>query len=191
MPNTPPTPPAPPIPPLQSGTPNHPANAMRAMYHSKGQFTVQEFCAIYAKHHNYIASRVNKFKPVNPSSPKKDWVYNMGEVCDMRDLDREVKSKEVKGIDELKEAHLRVKIKIEGEVLKSKKMTNGLRRRELLEITEVELKLANIFKILSQHLQLMPDMFEKRGWLKSEHIKRFIDDMHKVSADLQRDLSIK
>ena len=71
---------------------------------------------------------------------------------------------------------------------RAKKLKNDTTEQMLLEYYDVEQTLAKAYKTFGRWLDLLPDTFEKKGYIPSTKISEFVESVEKAKAQLQSDM---
>jgi len=152
---------------------------------SRGEFTKEQLSGFFGESVLMIGRKIAKVAPVNPSDPPALHRWHIGQVCELIDTRDNVKY--TKSSDLLNMA----RVKVAEEDHKKKKMENRLRARELVEISEVQDTFAMASKVFAKWIDLLPDYFEKKGYIPTTKVGEFVKAIDRVKENLYNDLDFK
>jgi len=151
-----------------------------AEYHASAEFTRKEFMHLFCKSLHNVIKLIGDTKPVNLGAPIDEKRWRMSDVCKLG-----IASTKLSPADKLAVA----RTKVAEQDNRAKILQNDERDRLLIPDSEVEQHIAYAFKVMARWLDLLPDTFEKKAYIKGEQIPEFLKTIDKVKKQLQDDLT--
>ena len=148
----------------------------------QGVFTKAEFVEMFP---TITPAKFDKatqgIRPTNPTAKYNDLTWRVGDICIIAPKD----AGKITPAEKLALA----RTKVAEQDHRAKKFKNDVDERKFIPDAEVERFIAYAFKILGRWLDLLPDLFEKKGYLKGSQVTEFIKVLDKVKSQLKADLS--
>lgn len=183
---------APPPPNLKEGTAIVPKTystdgispmTLISMEHAlKGEFHKTQLCEFFGLSMYNLNKLLARATPVNISDNKDDWRYHIGDIST-------IVNTSAKSTLTLNEQLVAEKIELAKQDKEAKYLRNKVTRGELIPAPNVERHIASAFKVISRWIDLLPDIFEKKGLIRGESLTIFDDMVNKAKRQLYEDLS--
>lgn len=148
-----------------------------------GQFTLPELAHMFGmgvtKTRNYIGDT----PPSNPHEPELRYRWSLSDICTLTDT--RVDALNLTPSDKLAMARTLVAKQDE----RAKRLKNDVYERTLIPDEEIQTHIAKAFKVFGRWLDLLPDFFERKGYIKPEKMNGFIVVVESAKKQLLEDLT--